>query len=61
VSASQRWRSIHPKLQHGALSKVNGGDDVMPCDRARIVFLNGFMHVVTVAEGTVVVDMDGKT
>ncbi|PUZ40482.1 hypothetical protein GQ55_9G427400 [Panicum hallii var. hallii] len=43
------------------LDEVNGGDDVMPCDRARIVFLNGFMHVVTVAEGIVVVDMDGKT
>ncbi|RLN19442.1 hypothetical protein C2845_PM02G22130 [Panicum miliaceum] len=37
------------------------GDDVMPCDRARTVFLNGFMHMVTVAEGIVVVDMEGRT
>lgn len=37
------------------------GDDVMLYDEARSVFLNGFMHTLTVAAGIVVVDMEGKT
>ncbi|CAN6284213.1 unnamed protein product, partial [Urochloa humidicola] len=37
------------------------GDDVMLHDDARSVFLNGFMHMVSVAAGIVVVDMEGET
>jgi hypothetical protein len=37
------------------------GDDVMLCDSARSVFLNGFMHMISVAAGIVMVDVEGKT
>ncbi|CAN6294569.1 unnamed protein product [Urochloa humidicola] len=37
------------------------GDNVMLHDDARSVFLNGFMHMVSVAAGIVVVDMEGET
>jgi len=36
------------------------GDDVMLYRKARSVFLNGFMHMLTFSDGIVLVDMEGK-
>ncbi|CAN6294567.1 unnamed protein product [Urochloa humidicola] len=49
------------KTKSWSLKESEWGDDVMLYDRARSVFLKGFMHMLTYAVGIVVVDMEGKT